>query len=322
MPCTNGAKQPTDTGRSYLLALRDNTQVSNSRNSRKRNHDEGIVRFLAKRARVAEKENIDPLTSNALQPRPRSGRSPIKSRRDARHLTHYATKNKWQRGKAWATIARELGFTCSADAINNAFKRNGFRRYPKHHKPPLSEEAKKRTQFVSDWKDKLKGKEHLIMYCDKTPMKVGEEQGQNWVTRRSDEEYHPDCIGVQFKKYSELMFWGAYTANKTEPCYIFDKESRKEKQHAQKHLEFKNIHCFLQEWFIKHNLDAKQAKKALYRPLKHCPTSHYTRGIKLPIAASIGTCHSVIFEAGKEPGKAYLIGYSVTRLRTKSLPSP
>ena len=89
-----------------------------------------------------------------------------------------------------------------------------------------------------------------MIYCNKTPVKVGEIRGQDWVTRTDDKEYHPDCVGSRFKKYSDLIFWGAYTASEIGPCYLFDKESKEEKDAAETHLNLKNVNYRMQQRFI------------------------------------------------------------------------
>lgn len=114
-----------------------------------------VVNVL-KRAGEAEKENLDPLSLEAHQRRPQSGRPPAINERQQRQLIRHATKNRFQRRKPWVRIARELGIMASATAIYSAFSRAGYSRYPPRHKPLLSPEMKKeRLEFVTEWELKL-----------------------------------------------------------------------------------------------------------------------------------------------------------------------
>ena len=188
--------------------------------------------------------------------------------RDERRLVRHAKKRATQRKKPWSAIAREIGIEASAKAINNAFIRAGFGRHKKRYKPPLiPEQRQNRRIFCEEWLDVLKGKEHLIIYCDETPVKVGDTRGQEWVTRKAGEEYHPDCVGARFKKYSDLMFWAGYTASEIGPCYMFDKESNDERETAQIQLDFffflkkKKANYCIQERFLKLQFDQEQLRK-------------------------------------------------------------
>ena len=125
--------------------------------------------------------------------------------------------------------------------INSAFIRAGYDRYPPRHKPLLSPEMKHdRLGFVIEWESKLKGKEHLIVYTNKTSVRVGESRGQIWVTRRDDEAYYKDCVNVRYRGYTELMFWATYTSEMKGPSYMFGKETAAEKEAAKQDLAARN----------------------------------------------------------------------------------
>ena len=57
-------------------------------------------------------------------------------------------------------------------------------------------------------------------------VKVGMERStRDWVWRRTDAEFHPDCI--EYKKRAtetEMMFWGAFRWGKMGPGVFFDLE--------------------------------------------------------------------------------------------------
>ena len=66
----------------------------------------------------------------------------------------------------------------SDKAIYGAFSRAGYGRYPPRYKPPLlPEQQKQRLDFVNEWGDQLRGKEHMVVYSDETSIRVGESRG-------------------------------------------------------------------------------------------------------------------------------------------------
>ena len=178
MPKPPGSRSLNTAERGYILGLHEISNISNYEVASKANCDEGTVRNILKRASEAEKENINPLTSSHLNNKPKSGRPSTLTIRDERRLARYATANRANRWKLWLKIARELGYTQAASTINRAFQRAGYGRYPPRYKPPLTPEIKqKRVEFVDTWESILQGKEHIIVYCDETSVRVGETRG-------------------------------------------------------------------------------------------------------------------------------------------------
>lgn len=135
---TKGAKDLTNPKRGALTELSKQCYTSNRQLASIYKCDEKTVRNTRKKAAQAEKENIDPLSTEAFQRRPQSGRPPVISLRAQRSLIRHATKNRYQRRKSWVTVAREIGIMASVTAIANVFNRAGYGRYPLKHKPPLT----------------------------------------------------------------------------------------------------------------------------------------------------------------------------------------
>ena len=121
-------------------------------------------------------------------------------------------------------------------------------RYPPRYKPSLSLEMKaERLGFCEEWLEKLREKEHMIVYTDETAVRVGETRGQQWVTRRADEVWHKDCIDVRYRGYTELMFWACYTSEMRGPSYMFGKEISAEKDQANEDLQARNADYLMQQ---------------------------------------------------------------------------
>ena len=258
--------------RGALLALADKQVGSKRKLAEAFDCSKDTVRNIQKRAREAEKENIDPNSSETHQQRPRPGQPCKLSIRTKRQLIRHATKNRYQRRKTWWTIAQELKIEASTTTVNDVFYRNGYRRRPPKFKPSLTPEQKlERLDFAIEWLEKLEGKEHMVVYCDETAVRVGELRGQQWITILDEEEWHPDCVQHRYKGFTELMFWGCYTAEVRGPCYMFNKESIDEKKVAQKDLADKNSDYLVQQQVIKEHFLAEQAKKPKSRRRKRVP---------------------------------------------------
>ena len=65
----------------------------------------------------------------------------------------------------------------------------------------------------------------MVIYYDKTTIRIGDNRGQNWITRLDSERYHPDYIESRYKGFTKLIFWGACIKNELGPYYIFDKKT-------------------------------------------------------------------------------------------------
>ena len=96
MAKTKGAHELSQAQFRGILEAKSNpNNKSNRRITKRYKCSKSNVRNIAKRAREAEKENIDPLTPEACIPKPRPGRPFAISPRDSRRLIRQATKNKY-----------------------------------------------------------------------------------------------------------------------------------------------------------------------------------------------------------------------------------
>ena len=248
MARTKGSNDLPEAKRGALLELSNSSNISNRQLAKVYGCGKSTVANIKKRALQAEKENIDPLSSQAHQRRPQSGRPPVINERLLRRLIRCATRNKYQRRKSWVTIAREIGCMASVGAIHAAFTKTGYGRYPPRYKPPLSPEQKlQRIQFAIEWVEKLRGKEHMVVYYDETSIRVGESRGQIWVTRLKEEAYYADCLDIRYRGYTEMMFWGCYTKYMRGPSFMFTKETAPEKEQAREDLNDRNSDYLAQQ---------------------------------------------------------------------------
>ena len=78
----SGQRELTNSRRGGVLALTENSNLSNVQIAKRLHCHEKTVRNIKKRAQNAEKENIDPYKSEAIGPHPRPGQPPKITIRD------------------------------------------------------------------------------------------------------------------------------------------------------------------------------------------------------------------------------------------------
>ena len=216
----------------------------------------------------ADKENIPPFEA-ANNKRPRTGRSPKLDVRDRRRLVRHATKNKRNRQKLWTEIVQECGIEASLTAIRHAFEMEGYSRYPPRYKPYLSKSNKrKRLKWCIDMLERDSDWWKKVVWTDETPVKVGQRRGQLWVTRRFNEAFHKDCIQPRFPKYSDLMFWGSFSAEMRGPHHFYARETATEKEEAQKNIDEINAEYYAECRRLETEWHAENARRPKNRQLK------------------------------------------------------
>ncbi|KAI4086765.1 MAG: hypothetical protein L6R37_008387 [Teloschistes peruensis] len=171
MPRKKGDNGLPAAKRGALIALSNHTNMSDVQIAKSQRVSRRTVSNTKKRALENDKENIDPYSNYA--PQPRKGRPPAISDHDARQLIRHATLNRAQRKKSGATIARELDFNCSVSTINYAFYTRGYRRHPPTYKPALSREQRsKRKNFCQDSLKTSKYRYACVIYTDETTKSI------------------------------------------------------------------------------------------------------------------------------------------------------
>jgi transposase len=150
---------------------------------------------------------------------PRSGRPPILTERDGRHLMQILNKNR-------RTNINELHDNfISSTSIN--ISKITLRRFLHKHKIYSQIEAKK--PFVNaankmkrlfwaknkkDWVDEWK----KIIWSDESRFVVFGGDGKRYVWRTTYKKYDPQCLIPTFKSGQEsIMIWGCFTINKLGP---------------------------------------------------------------------------------------------------------
>src|SRR4030095_1908269 len=80
--------------------------------------------------------------------------------------------------------------------------------------------AKKYSSWTEeDWK--------RVIWTDEMSIKIGLARGtQDWVWRKPDEEWHPDCIDARKKPGNGVMFWGSFRWGCIGPGTFFELEEK------------------------------------------------------------------------------------------------
>ena len=110
-----------------------------------------------------------------------------------------------------------------------------------------------------------------MFWTDETPIKVGQKRGQVWVTRKKNEAWHKDCINLSFKKYTNLQFWGCFTAEFRGPYHIYGRETASEKAAAKADLQGINANYNADQQLLADNFHTERANKPQSKRLKRVP---------------------------------------------------
>ena len=272
MPRTKGSREIDAATKGAIIIATDIYDKPHTEVARDLNVSNSSIQAVRKRVHDdANKENVPPIQA-ANNRHSRSGR-PVKiDVRDRRRLVRHATKNKANRRKPWSQIAQECGIDASYTAIAHAFEIAGYIRRPPRYKPALSlEQKQKRLEFCVAMLEKDPDWWRMIVWTDETPIKVGAHRGQVWVTRKKNEAYHPDCVNPRFTKYSDLMFWGAFSAECRGPYHIWARETTDEKNAAQEDLKEMNVDYDIEAQILREQHHAEQQLKPKSRRRKTVP---------------------------------------------------
>lgn len=180
---------------------------------------------------ITEITNIPKQTLGDLKKRntpiskPRSGRPAKLSERHKRQIVFHITRNHQSRRLSVSSIIRDLQLQVHPNTLKQTLKSLGYNHRIARRRPFLKKlDRKRRLQFakrhahltVDDWK--------AYIWSDEMSIKIGMERTtQDWIWRKADEEFHPDCINYKKRATGTgMMFWGAFRWGKMGPGVFFD----------------------------------------------------------------------------------------------------
>lgn len=157
---------------------------------------------------------------NGLETAPsRSGRPPIITERDGRHLMNNLNKN---RKTNIQELCEEFVTSTSTNVSeitlrrylhkNNIYGRIGVKKPFVNAANKLKRWgwAKSKKDWVDEWEN--------IIWSDESRFEVFKGDGKRYVWRNSKEKYNPKCLIPTFKSGQEsVMIWGCFTKNKLGP---------------------------------------------------------------------------------------------------------
>lgn len=148
---------------------------------------------------------------NAGHPTPskRTGRKARYSSPERREIVDYVCSNKATRRLTYAELA-DL-FDSSIDRIKLALRKEGYSRRVARSKPPITEVNRlKRLAWATEHLNWTREQWNTILWSDET-WATGKKHTRTWVTRRSGEALHPDCVQEKIQRYRGWMFWGCFS---------------------------------------------------------------------------------------------------------------
>ena len=177
---------------------------------------------------------------------------------------------RWEVNRSYR-LYRKIS-TLSVHGIRHAFESQGYGRFPPRYKPPLTNQQKlNRLRFAIEYLEKEEAFWNKVAWTDETPIKVGQIRGQIWVTRKSNEAYHKDCLNTSYKKYTDLQFWACFAKEFKGPHHFFARETTEEKKLAEEALEAINSDWHAEAQLLANHFYAEQAKKPKNKRLKRIP---------------------------------------------------
>ena len=167
---------------------------------------------------------------------PRSGRAPKGTSEFAKRVVNAVVDNRNGREKSSHALAEYFGV--SPRTIWRILKAYGFRKSKPTRKPGLTDKQRyQRYLFAIRYKDWTYEDWKRVIWTDETSVMLGVRRGGYRLWRRAKEKEHKTCIRPRWKRNSEFMFWGSFTADLKGPCHIFKPETQKDKEMAHKQME-------------------------------------------------------------------------------------
>jgi hypothetical protein len=156
----------------------------------------------------------------------KSGRPSILSELNINSLDQAISSDRKHREMPFFEVAEELDLHVSKTTIRNAVQSLHIHRVKPTKKLALTDiQEATRYEIALSRKDWTLNDWKKIVFSDEAAILVGEHRGRHLISRKPWERYEEDCIEIRYNNYSEAMFWGCFSYNSKEPCYIYLKET-------------------------------------------------------------------------------------------------
>lgn len=177
--------------------------------------------------------NIPKSTVSAIKSRgtginkPRSGRPRKLSARDVRQIVRFLRTNRMTRRYGLQQLKKYFKLCVHENTIRNALQEAGYHHRVARRRPYLNKrDRKRRLKFAKEHKDWTVEDWARVLFSDEMAVKLFMERHvRDYVWRKADEEFHPDCINYGRRpKGVGLMFWGVFRKGKMGPGGFFTLE--------------------------------------------------------------------------------------------------
>jgi transposase len=157
--------------------------------------------------------------------KPRSGRPKKLSSRDIRQIIRYLRTSKFTRRINLCSLKKMFNLTVHENTIHNALVTAGYYHRIARRRPYLNKrDRKRRLIFAKEHVDWPLQQWARVLFCDEMSIKLFmERKTRDFVWRKADEEFHPDCINYKKRPQGTgLMFWGVFRKGKMGPGVFFN----------------------------------------------------------------------------------------------------
>lgn len=140
-------------------------------------------------------------------------------------LVFAASQDPEHRRKTMLQVAEDIGIPGCERTVRAAFAKEGYFRRVGRKKPYLSASHKEaRLQWALEHRHwTLDQWERWAMFTDECYVWTSGTRGRIWLTRRADEEYHPDCIIPKFDKSGSIMIWGGILGGTKTELFVWER---------------------------------------------------------------------------------------------------
>jgi len=157
--------------------------------------------------------------------KPRTGRPKKLSAGDIRQIIRYIRASKSTRRVSLAGLKKLFQLDVHENTIHNALSEAGYLHRIARRRPYLNKRDRKhRLKFAKEHKDWTVEDWARILFCDEMSVQLFmERRTRDYVWRKANEEFHPDCINYQKRPLGVgLMFWGVFRKGKMGPGIFFN----------------------------------------------------------------------------------------------------
>jgi transposase len=167
-----------------------------------------------------------------IVPPSRTGRQPIMTDRDRRHLKRYVKASREHRREALSNITATLNLNISEDTLCNELKKLNLNHRVARKKPWLRPAQKlARLEFKKKYENWGFEEWSRVIWTDEMAMQTASNGGKVYVWREPDEEYKEDCVEPIFiPGFKRVKVWGAVRCGKKSKLVVIPENIEKGKK--------------------------------------------------------------------------------------------